>query len=477
MLTLTLEFTSNGGENIAPFQRPRADPYERECGATGNQRGEPTEQDAARERLCGFLAAAWRIPEPVLFATVHHESGVDAYGGPRSGCRNDRYCAAMTDAHNALKLPRYVVDDLVRVDRLPRLDAKLREVTEKLVVEIDVEPMGASAGKTWPATVWTDALDKAAEFGATYALGMGSRRGRQERSDPVVVFQARTVAARVINAETGAIVAEPELAASPALPLNILGMPESKVGGLDVLGIRLGMPFNEADRLIREHMKVEKVLTADRKNQMESVTGEIVAYTSGRIYASAEGNELIAIFDEPPAAPETVLGIWRILRLPKGDTDPASLKAALTERYGEPSAVPEVGLPMMQKGLAFFWYDLAHGRCQSIQSDVQADLWRDENGNTGWLPPFMAEPRFPVLNFRTNYLGVRGTELSLADFCPTFLGVRYASYDGRSHKNPAGDEIITWLSDDRAYAEIFRKSRAAPAAPVTENKTNTKIKF
>jgi hypothetical protein len=53
---------------------------------------------------------------------------------------------------------------------------------------------------------------------------------------------------------------------------------------------------------------------------------------------------------------------------------PAGLKSVVTERYGEPSAVPEVGLPFMQKGIAFLWYDTPHPACSVIGSTFQTDL-------------------------------------------------------------------------------------------------------
>lgn len=477
VLTLTLPLNSEGSQKIAPYQRGDKHPYANQCLSNGNGQGKQTEKDAAREQMCAFLDAAWRIPEPSLFLTIDHNLAVRAHAGPRSGCGGDRYCTSMYDVHSALKLPRYVVNDIVQVDRLPQVEAAMLVAGRSLVLQIEVQPTGASVAKEWPSVGWLNALAKAAEFDKVYGIGIVGTQRQYEQKDLVVTFQARAVAARVIDAETGAIIAEPELAAPAPLPLAILEMPESQVLDKDVLGVRLGMPFEEADRLIRAHMQVGKVLTADRSQQMESVSGEIVPYTSGRIYASAAGDEMIAIFDEPPAAPQTVLGVWRVLRLPKGETSPASLRAALAERYGEPSASQEVDLPFMQKGLAFFWLDNPHERCESIQFDFQTDLWRDENGDASWLIPFMTRPLFPILNHKTSFLGVNDAELPPANFCPTFLGVRYATYDGKNYEQPAGDEVITWLSDNRSYAKAFYESRKVPAAPVTENKANTKIKF
>ena len=69
------------------------------------------------------------------------------------------------------------------------------------------------------------------------------------------------------------------------------------------------MAFDEAGRLIREHIEVGKVPSADRSGQLSTATGALSPCGSGRIYASVAENELIGIFDEPPAAAGEVLGI------------------------------------------------------------------------------------------------------------------------------------------------------------------------
>jgi hypothetical protein len=253
-------------------------------------------------------------------------------------------------------------------------------------------------------------------------------------------------------------------------------MPDGKVAGYDILGIRLGMSFAEADALIRAHMEVGKVLTADRTRQISLVSGAIEPYTSGRIYASATGDELIAILDEPPAAAETVVGAWRIVRLPKGEATPAGLQSALTERYGPPSEIGEVGLPFMQTGLAFHWWDVKNPYCAPIDFSYQTDLWQDESG-AFWLPPFMTRPYFPLLRLG-DFVGNKGQAVDDASLCPAHLGVRFASYDGKNHDQPAGDEIVTWLSDNRSYARHYVESLAAPAgATVEDAAAPPKVKF
>jgi peptidoglycan hydrolase-like protein with peptidoglycan-binding domain len=473
-LTISLPLDDTPGGKAAPFERRGS---HRSCPSpAGKEGGTLSEKDLARANLCGFLDAAWQSPEPLLYFS---EDGVSA-NYPRDlryNCDNDPYCTAMYNARVEMRLPHNRGEDIVQLDRLPTLDATTRAMKGRLALEIVVEPTGLSAEKSRPESIWGSAVGKAHAFAESYGVQFGKPDNPQP-SSPLLLFQTRAVSARVVDLDTGTIVATPPLAAPAALPLDMLAMPDSTVGTLDVLGIRLGMSFAEADTLIRGHMQVGKVLSADRKSQFGSVSGDIVPYTSGRLYASAEGNELIAIFDEPPAAQDTVLGIWRILRLPRGGTDPAGLKATLTQRYGEPSRIQEVQLPLMKTGLAFLWSDHAHERCNVIDFDFQTGLWQDADGDTSWLPPFMVRPYYPVLHSAHGFIGVTKQPLPLSSFCPSFLGVRYASYDDSNYEQPAGDEIITWLSDNRRYAESFYESLAAPATePPTDGKTTSKLKF
>ena len=48
----------------------------------------------------------------------------------------------------------------------------------------------------------------------------------------------------------------------------------------------------------------------------------------------------------------------------------------------------------------------------------------------------------------------------------------------RKAGGPAGDEILTWLSDNRAYARLFFESRQTPAEPsATAASAGAQIKF
>lgn len=477
-MTLTLPLADTPSGKAPPFERHSPLGKSSLCLEKGNSN---VEKDVAAAKICAFLDAAWKQAEPILFLP-----GLGDQEGPRSSCGNagaEPYCREMYNAHVAMKLsPSKVKHDVVRLDRLPAIDPSVRSAKGRLVLEIVVEPSGILTEQTWPADSYVKAVQHAQEFGRTYGLKVYAP-DRHALSEPVMQLAARANSARVIDSDTGAVVAEPPLAPPPSLPLAMLEVakpPSAPIAtGRNVLGISLGMSFDEADKLIREHMKVAKVLTADRKKQLGVVSGEIIPYTSGRIYVTESGDEMIAIFDEPPSAPDSVLGLWRILRLPHGATDPAKLKATLTQRNGEPR-VSEVSLPFMRTGLAFLWSDYEDPACRVITFEFQTGLWQDETGDTSWLPPGRFQPLYPNLHGSTGTHGyinlVSKKPLPPGSFCTTLLGVRYAATDGKNRGEHNGVELVTWLTDQRTYAAHYFNSRAAPPVASTADNTDVEIK-
>ena len=212
---------------------------------------------------------------------------------------------------------------------------------------------------------------------------------------------------------------------------------------MDVLGIRPSATFEDADRIIHDHMAVGKVLTADRSTQLSVMGTGLLPYASGRIYVSKDETEMIAIYDEPPAAPGRVVGLWRVLRLPQGSVDPTGLRATLVEEYGDSRAVEDIQLAFGSQGVAWIWHDPVDFRCGDIHTQKQSDRWRDERGATGWIPALMSERALPALAYESAFDGVTADPLSIANLCPSVLGVRLASYDGRVEQQLEGDEIVT----------------------------------
>jgi len=333
----------------------------------------------------------------------------------------------------------------------------------------------------WPDGV-KDAISKAGStFAAKHGIaGINTSRPADDGAGPIYRFRARALAARLVDPSSGEVVAEPPLVAPGELPLEKLDLGPSKVAGLDILGIQLGDPLADAEEKIRAHMAVGKVIVADRTASLAAVQGKLEAYASGRIFVSESGMELIALFNEPPAKPDEVVGIWRMLRLPRGSVDAVALKAQLVSRYGEPtSSYDRSGL--QREGIGFIWADFPpSGSCNNLARLNWADTpWRDENG-AAWQPSFNTVGA-PVLGNPSRFEKLDGPMGSVANLlCPAQLGVELIRLETG---DPAtADGVVAWLSDQRSYAEALVESRNMPRrapddAGTATDDSNVQIKF
>lgn len=456
-VTLHLPVWGTGDARTVPWQR-KGQPQS--FGSCDLDKGE-SETALAQARICDYLSAAWLAPEPGLFWQDPHYALNPPLGLRQSCRRDDLYCGAIKKAQSELGQVQRGSTEIVRLDSLPVLPADLAAGSDNLVIQIDVEPQDGTIKDGPPPSIWQTAWQTAYEFGLNHGVGdMGQMIGTED--EPILVIEAKAVAARLVDAASGVVLGDLTLTAAAPPPADLLQMPKSQMANTDVLGIRLGTSFDEADRIIREHMTVGKVLTADRSAPQSLVGTSLLPYASGRIYVSPDETEMIAIYDEPPAAPGRVVGLWRVLRLSQGSVDPAGLRATLIEKYGDPRAVDDVQLAFGTKGVSWSWHDPVDFRCGDLNTQAQADRWRDETGATGWVPALMSEAALPVLAYDTEFDRVTDDPLTIVNLCPTVLGVRLARYDGRVEQQPAGDEIVTWLSDNRAYAQVYLQSKAAP---------------
>ncbi|BCH15555.1 hypothetical protein MesoLjLa_24060 [Mesorhizobium sp. L-2-11] len=518
--TMTVSLELRNGE--APFEHMGESPRDSACQGSeaAVSQGSATEKEAMAAKLCAYLKAAWRAPEPLLYYKEHvsDSGGV----GPRYDCGGERYCPEYANYYSNVRKdlglpPPY---DLIRLDRLPVLDEATRKLEGELVLEIDVAPIGVKPTAAWPDSTWNNANRRARPFDEEHGLRLTIEPDERKLAGPALIFEAKALAARVVNAETGETLVELALAAPAPLPDSFLETSASKVRNLDVLGIKLGMTFEEAERLIREHMEVGRVFKAERTGQIGLASGKIEPYSSGRLFVSRAENEAIAIFDEPPAAPGVVLGMWRRLRLPKGSIDPTGLKATLTERYGAPDATEEVfPTGANDKGVAFLWRDVKHERqdCgMPYQHEESGRWWREEAGAPAPQPSFLRH--YPVFGSARDFEPTpQGADRPLSTFCPPILGVWYATYPvlpgsggmagqiatgvdlrvpqnkqwaeqvakvaeemeaKRAASESMADEIMTWLNDQRSYAKLFFESRRdASMQPAAPAKAMPKIRF
>lgn len=168
----------------------------------------------------------------------------------------------------------------------------------------------------------------------------------------------------------------------------------------DLLGIRLGMSFEEAERLIRDNMPVDRMLQGKRASDPAANTGAIEPLTSGKLFIRQDGQEVVALFDEPPAAPGRVMAVWRRVYINPASGSAEDLLNGLSAKYGPmPRNAP------FRPGQQLTWPSVAAGNCQSLVGPAQrrplSASWADDGKgmpslpNVGFMPGVQAPPQGP----------------------------------------------------------------------------------
>ncbi|MGU3539794.1 hypothetical protein [Methylobacterium sp. A54F] len=102
---------------------------------------------------------------------------------------------------------------------------------------------------------------------------------------------------------------------------------------IDVVGLRLGMSFAEAEQIVRKHMDVNRVMRLQRPSIISSDT-KIQPYASGLMLVREDGRETFALFNEDPSNPDKLVAVMRTVALEPGQMPGLSLLQSLREKYG-----------------------------------------------------------------------------------------------------------------------------------------------
>lgn len=153
--------------------------------------------------------------------------------------------------------------------------------------------------------------------------------------------------------------------------------------GPDVVGIQLGMSFDEAEQVIRKHMKVGRTLKM--KNDSTTAFEKREPYSSGRLFVAEDGKDYIAIFDEPPTAPGKVVGLWRQVHIAGDQIKASDLVDNLIKKYGKPNSQQGKGGNFKAN-----WPTMASSsspnQCYPKIIEMPDNRWLQEDGSPALLP-------------------------------------------------------------------------------------------
>lgn len=269
----------------------------------------------------------------------------------------------------------------------------------------------------------------------------------QEQNGPSQKEPLKNTSAQASRAPAESLAPSPSVRPTPQQPW-----------GLDVIGIRLGMSFAQAEELIRKHMEVGRTLVTKSEWRTPS-NGEIPPYSSGRLYVSKDGSDIIALFDHPPAASQRIVGLWRQLAIPKNAVSSDTIVQRLKDKYGS-DAIPHGSTPDY-----YLWLNdkekprSPSGPWSCISNlDEREDVgnWRNPDGSIADWVPDGAEQRGQLPG-----LQCKGCDKSRAADARQCLGGVAVGLDRRSK---ASDRLVFRLVDESAFADLFGRNQGmAPA--------------
>jgi uncharacterized protein YecT (DUF1311 family) len=265
----------------------------------------------------------------------------------------------------------------------------------------------------------------------------------------------KPAASRDIDGLVNAFAKLSEENAAPTIPTAAYGP--------DLIGIRLGMTFEDAERAIRAEMQVGRTMTGIRAIDPAAKAGFNRPMTSGKLYVSADGRELIALIDEPPTAANRVVAVWRRLYVAAGTYTPEELFASIRKKYLDPAKA----LHEISSGSIHGWLQSRAPNCgnylyipnrwlmQSWAENGRPAMYQTPTGpaKDGMLPAALYDPLESSNNIYLHCGPVVAAEFLNSGYGGT---IPAAGYGGVPM-----NQLDMSLSDFGRYAAIYAASREA----------------
>lgn len=365
---------------------------------------------------CAYLSRAAALPETTFYlgdpnlllrdertrqVQLLEHRGMSKFGamGPRSVCQRrqevpeDHYCLGMQKEvkSESFASDTFVLDDvLVFTNHLIVPEGVTRSDPNRRSAKVRIKFRVQSAERS--EEIIEPPFKTAAARVDEFLVDQGIRQQRSVNgleqpfaaAVPMNRLNIEIVSARYFDPRSGQVFGAMEFQSDlPQPDPDLLSPIEPKVVaaasepyGPDVVGLKLGMTFEEADRIIREHMEVGVVLAADRSWSPYEAFGDIQPFSSGRLYESKDEKEVIVLFDEAPSASKVVMGVSRQLAFEKGKLKPAQIFKGLLKKYGKPE---------VNRDGAQYWGEANNSCAPFLGSFSNKSIWRNEDGSeTDW---------------------------------------------------------------------------------------------
>jgi len=432
-----------------------------------------SEMSACRRDISVYpaLAPACEYLERVFKDTpkIHPFGLGDTLSGPRLWCRaatgfgsREVYCEARKEQFDKVRGSQVEPGfrDVLVLDQEIFIPANQSKVPVGMGVgmDVDIDVSGVRIAELPLLVAPAAAMKKYREFREGLGIGGSTRIAEdQTQAAKFLIFDAKVMSARLVKNGSDEAIMDLELRHARAPDLEALKLPETAAAapsaafGPDIVGLRLGMTFAEADKIIRSHMKVGRVLIRDRARQPASATGGFEKYSSSKLYAAEGNSEFIVLYDEPPATKHIVVGITRQVNFPKGQMTSSAALDQLRNKYGPEIWIGKQGHVGWGDGLAETTFaDLYMHNCLASSQNRLPTDWLQEDGTpTDWT----ATSSKSGINNGVPNMAMYGDPAGRN--CGPDLAMEYSSVNDPAQE----DRLILHLTDPNRYNQLYEESK------------------
>lgn len=229
--------------------------------------------------------------------------------------------------------------------------------------------------------------------------------------------------------------------------------PKPKQPVMDIVGIKLGMTFEEAEAIAAQHMTI-----GTRINFRPEKPGAL-PFSHGRLLVSEDKREYITLVDQPENTKGKVLAVGRMVLDEKKTRDAAQLINDLTEKYA-------VRMRYMISGVGFAYQSggqkpgakTPEGACYTLTGARSGVVYETEDGKRV-SDDFYRLPERP--SFSAQSLPTMGFRGDLADprnfvSCLPHVSAIVPEKDGLI------DHFTVWMTDPSVHFKAFYDAFTAP---------------
>ncbi|MGL1922163.1 MAG: peptidoglycan-binding protein [Hyphomicrobiales bacterium] len=157
---------------------------------------------------------------------------------------------------------------------------------------------------------------------------------------------------------------------------------EEKIKALDVVGVKLGMSFEDADEVIRKHFKKPHILAS-----ATIYDNQTAPFNNALMYVRKDKRERINLYFENDGEEKTVLAVERVVMAPNWALPRAAVNKASRRKYGEPAldeASEQSNELIWGENLGKITQDnvLIDSPCGLSRNQTSIENWTDSEGNS-----------------------------------------------------------------------------------------------